>query len=60
MTITLHWWLIPIILVVFAIIGLAAAKPTSDWDVVTPLLAIAFSAACLLGAGLFILGHWMN
>jgi hypothetical protein len=57
-TINLHWWYIPIVLLILAGIVVLNAKPTSDYDFVTPLLAVVIAIALVVGAGLFMLGRW--
>ena len=58
MSITLHWWVIPIVLVLAAN-GLLAVSPRGrDYDF-TPIFYAA-GALCLVSAAIaFILGHYL-
>jgi hypothetical protein len=58
MTITLHWWLAPLALVLLAAWFFFTAKPSSDYDFVTPLIGAGVALALIAGAVLFTLGRW--
>jgi len=44
MTVTLHWWFGPIVLVV---IGCVIVSRARDWDFVTPIFGLLFFACAL-------------
>ena len=61
MTITLHWWLIPLAIVVCgwslaAIIGSRA----QGWDFVSPLVAFALFVGSTVAAVAFCVGRWIR
>jgi hypothetical protein len=52
MTITLHWWLMPIVLVVS---GWIIGSRAGTWDFFTPMVALAL----WMGAIGICIGHWV-
>jgi hypothetical protein len=60
MTITLAWWWIPVILVGLAVGALLSAKPTGDWDFITPIICTVIAIALVFCAALFMLGRWIG
>lgn len=61
MTITLHWWLIPIALIVAGIvIGTRLGKPKGDWDFSSPFFGGVIIVAGFLAALFFLIGRWLR
>jgi hypothetical protein len=56
-TITLHWWYVPIALVVLAFVLPMLLPRARDWDFVTPIVGLAIFIGCLAMAAAFALGH---
>lgn len=55
-TVTIHWWVIPPIIVVLALWGATLPKGHGDFDMVTPLLRLAIVVGGLLLAGGILVG----
>ena len=53
MTVTLYWWIVPLILLISAVVVFSRSKP--DYDFVTPLIAFAL----LCGAVGTVIGHFL-
>lgn len=60
MTITLHWWWIPVTLVVLGWIIGARFKSTGDYDFFTPFIGLAIFLGCLIAAVAFTIGKWVG
>lgn len=60
MTITLHWWVLPLLLLAVGIAVPAMLKTHGDWDMVTPLLRLAIFCGCALGALGIVVGRWLS
>jgi len=57
MTITLHWWYVPIVLVIAAFVGPMLLPAPRDYDFFTPLVGAAIFIGCLAMALMFTLGR---
>ena len=53
MTITLHWWYVPIVLAVLGISIPALLRDRGDYDFFTPMLQVAIFGVCMSGALFF-------
>lgn len=61
MTITLHWWMLPLLIAVVAIAWGARqiAKPRGDLDFIGPIFEAGVVVCALLVAGAIVLGHFL-
>lgn len=53
MTITLHWWYLPLLLVALGIGIPALLRDKGDYDFLTPMLKVAIFGVCMSGALFF-------
>lgn len=56
MTITLHWWMVPALLLALAVLWFFIAPNPRDYDFVTPLLNVGVLVLLVVGAVMFSLG----
>ena len=59
MTITLSWWWIPVALILIGAFIFFTAKPTGDYDFVTPIIGAIVGVAFVAAAAAFMLGRWL-
>jgi len=59
MTITLHWWYLPIVLAILGVIIGSRFRSTGDYDFVTPILGLAIFLIFLVGGIGVLIGHFL-